>query len=64
MPGVLSAISMYSPFAGLHYYPAMVYLGRASLEAFLVPMLWCLVLTAVALWLTHLARRKMEIQGG
>jgi ABC-2 type transport system permease protein len=64
MPGLLADISAYSPFAGLHFYPTMNYLGHPSAEGFWVPLLWSFILTLLALWITRRARRRMEIQGG
>ena len=64
MPGWMATFGAYSPFAGLHYYPIMTYLGHPSSEGVWVPLLWCGLLTAAALWLTKRARAKMEVQGG
>lgn len=63
LPGA-EAWGVYNPFAGMHYYPAMVYLGQPSVTGFVVPLFWAAVLTGVALWVTARARRKMEVQGG
>lgn len=64
LPGFLSFLSLYSPYAGMNYYPAMILLGRASTTALLVPLVWCVVLTVVALAVTSAARCKLEVQGG
>ncbi|KEO84893.1 ABC transporter permease [Tumebacillus flagellatus] len=64
LPGWLSTISLYSPYAGMHYFPAMFMLGRVSWEGILLPLFWCVALTWLAVWLTRLARRKVEVQGG
>nr|WP_283809055.1 ABC-2 family transporter protein [Tumebacillus amylolyticus] len=64
LPGWLATISLYSPYAGMHYFPAMFILGRPSVEGIALPLFWCVLLTFVALALTRVARRKLEVQGG
>jgi ABC-2 type transport system permease protein len=64
MPGFLATLSLYLPFAGMNYYPAMVLLGRPTLLGALLPLFWCAVLTFAALAATRAARRKLEVQGG
>jgi ABC-2 type transport system permease protein len=64
LPGVLGMIAPYLPFAGVLYYPAMVYLEKAAPQAIAFQALWAVALTFACLWLTAKARRKMEIQGG
>lgn len=64
MPGFIGEAAMYLPWAGLNYYPVMIYLGQPSWLGVWVPLVWCVLLTLAALWLTGRARRKMEVQGG
>lgn len=64
LPAPLATISEYLPYASLHYYPTLIYLGRVSILYLLIPLIWAFSLTLIALWLTSLARKKMEIQGG
>jgi ABC-2 type transport system permease protein len=64
LPAPFSTISEFLPYASLHYYPALVYLERATLWCFVAPVFWAVVLTVAALVITRMARRKMEIQGG
>lgn len=64
LPGFLAQFSLFSPFAGMNYYPAMILLGRPTLIGVLVPLFWCVVLTFLALSVTQAARRKLEVQGG
>ena len=64
LPGILAPIAAASPFAALQYYPARIYLELSGAEALRVPLVWAALLTLVCRLLTHLARRKLEIQGG
>lgn len=64
LPGILAPIAAASPFAALQYYPARIYLELSGAEALRVPLVWAALLTVVCRLLTHLARRKLEIQGG
>lgn len=64
LPGALSTLAAYSPFSSLQYFPARIYLELSGAEALVIPAAWVLILTAVCRALTHLARRKLEIQGG
>jgi ABC-2 type transport system permease protein len=64
LPGAMGIAAQYLPFACLIYYPVMVYLELLSPNAIFVQAAWAAVLTALCLFLTKLARRKLEIQGG
>ncbi|WP_400163400.1 ABC transporter permease [Brevibacillus sp. TJ4] len=64
LPGALGTIAPYLPFACLIYYPVMTALELMPFSALFVQVGWALVLTALALLLTRLARKKLEIQGG
>ncbi|NRR01181.1 ABC-2 family transporter protein [Brevibacillus sp. RS1.1] len=64
MPGVIGKVAPYLPFSAMIYYPVMTLLELAPPYGMLVQAGWALVLTAVALLVTNMARRKLEIQGG
>ena len=64
LPGVMGNIAPYLPFSCMIYYPVMTFLELAGPEALIVQGSWALVLTGIALAVTSLARRKVEIQGG
>ncbi|HEU4962945.1 MAG TPA: ABC-2 family transporter protein [Bacilli bacterium] len=64
MPGVIGDIVPYLPWSGMNYYPVMTYLGHSSVRGFVIPLIWCAVLTVVALLITRRARSQMEVQGG
>lgn len=64
LPEPLATISQYLPFAALHYYPTLTYLGRMTVLNWFIPIIWAIALTILALLLTKVSRRKMEIQGG
>ncbi|MFY0542844.1 ABC transporter permease [Brevibacillus sp. H7] len=64
LPGWLGEIAPYLPFAGVLYYPVMIYLEQVSPSGLLIQLGWGLALTIAALAVTQKARRKIEIQGG
>ncbi|NTU29070.1 ABC transporter permease [Brevibacillus sp. HB1.1] len=64
MPGMIGEVAPYLPFSAMIYYPVMTLLELAPPYGMLVQAGWALVLTAVALLVTNMARRKLEIQGG
>ncbi|UIO40514.1 ABC-2 family transporter protein [Brevibacillus brevis] len=64
MPGVIGKVAPYLPFSAMIYYPVMTLLELAPPYGMLVQASWAIVLTAVALWVTNMVRRKLEIQGG
>jgi ABC-2 type transport system permease protein len=64
LPGVLAEITPYLPFAGVLYYPTMIWLGNISPAVIAIQVAWCAILCAWNLWVTRLARTKLEIQGG
>lgn len=64
LPGVMGNIAPYLPFSCMIYYPVMTFLQLAGPEAIIIQGSWALVLTGIALAVTTLARRKVEIQGG
>jgi ABC-2 type transport system permease protein len=64
LPGVLSEITAYLPFASVLYYPTMIWLGKISPEVISIQAAWCAILCTWNLWVTRLARTKLEIQGG
>ncbi|MEX2104825.1 MAG: ABC-2 family transporter protein, partial [Bacilli bacterium] len=64
LPGILGKITLYLPYSGVIYYPAMIYLERISFHSLWIPLLWVLVFTLINVWLTRQARQRMEIQGG
>lgn len=64
MPGFLGKMTPYLPFAGVIYYPTMIFLEKLSPQMIMVQAGWAVVLTAICLFVTKMARRKVEIQGG
>ncbi|MGG1571774.1 ABC transporter permease [Fictibacillus sp. NRS-1165] len=64
LPGPLSIVAEWLPFAGVVYYPVMIFLEKASLSVLLIQVGWFLVLLLLNQWITFLARQKIEIQGG
>lgn len=64
LPGMLGEIAPYLPFAGILYYPVMIYLELLTPEVIGVQLCWAIVLTGICLGITSLARKKVEIQGG
>ena len=64
LPGILGKITMFLPFAGVIYFPTMIYLERTGYYGIVLQIFWIAVLTAINAWLTRQARNRMEIQGG
>lgn len=64
MPGFLGKITPFLPFAGVIYYPTMMYLERLTPQMILVQAAWAVLLTLLCLLVTSKARRKVEVQGG
>lgn len=64
LPGVLGQVTPYLPFASLIYYPVMIYLELTAPSAILIQLVWAILLTFLALGLTRMARRRLEVQGG
>lgn len=64
LPGFLATLATYLPFASIIYTPAMIYLERSSAEPIWIQLVWCILLTAISMWMTSRARKKLEIQGG
>lgn len=64
LPGFLGQLTLYLPFAGILYYPVMVFLERVDASVILLQTGWAAALTLVALLLASRARRKAELQGG
>ncbi|MFD0870068.1 ABC-type uncharacterized transport system, permease component [Chlamydia abortus] len=64
LPGWLQAISRYSFYPYLQYYPARIYLEYDNGIVLLGSILWCAGLTAICLSATAIVRRKLEVQGG
>ncbi|MET3288430.1 UNVERIFIED_CONTAM: ABC-2 type transport system permease protein [Brevibacillus sp. OAP136] len=63
-PHWLSTLALGLPFAGVLYYPTMLYLEQVSYGVLGLQAIWSIVLTIVCLVLTGRARRRTEIQGG
>jgi len=64
LPGFLGQLSLYLPFSGMLYTPAMIFLERIDPSMIARQAGWAIALTCVALFLTGRARRKVEVQGG
>ncbi|MED2973700.1 ABC-2 family transporter protein [Fictibacillus sp. B-59209] len=64
LPGPLSQFAGWLPFAGVVYYPVMIYLEKANSSVLLIQGGWLLFLLLLNQWITFLARQKIEIQGG
>lgn len=64
LPHWLSTIVLSLPFAGVLYYPTMIYLEQISPAVIGLQAIWAICLTSVCLILTRSARRRTEIQGG
>jgi ABC-2 type transport system permease protein len=64
LPAPLSTITQYLPFACAIYYPVMIFLEKISAHVIFFQLFWVIALTLLNLWLTEIARKKLEIQGG
>ncbi|MCS1352090.1 ABC transporter permease [Mechercharimyces sp. CAU 1602] len=64
LPPPLAELALYLPFAGILYHPTMIFLEKADGDVLLLPLIWAILLPVFNLALTHLARRKLEVQGG
>ncbi|SEN47292.1 ABC transporter permease [Lihuaxuella thermophila] len=67
LPRILGQITPYLPFACMIYYPVVIYLEKSPsvpVAMIGIQLAWAAVLTGIGGWLTRLARRRLEIQGG
>ena len=64
LPGILGRIAPYTPWASLAHYPCLVYLEIKGLSALTIQVFWALTLTLLCLFVTKVARRALEVQGG
>jgi ABC-2 type transport system permease protein len=64
LPTVLQDIAYALPFAGVIYTPTAIYLEKGSVGGIWLQVIWALLLTLSVLYITKLARKKVEIQGG
>jgi ABC-2 type transport system permease protein len=64
LPKTIYSIVVLTPFPCVLYYPVMMYLEKAAPHVLLLQAAWAAVLTIISLWVTSIARSKVEIQGG
>lgn len=64
LPHSFSQIAEWLPFAGIVYYPVMIYLEKTGESVILYQAFWFFALLIINHWITATARRKIEIQGG
>ncbi|WHY74063.1 ABC transporter permease [Fictibacillus enclensis] len=64
LPEFLSQLAKWLPFAGVVYYPVLIFLQKADHSVLLLQAGWLLVLFFANHWITAAARQKVEIQGG
>ncbi|MDM5337693.1 ABC-2 family transporter protein [Fictibacillus enclensis] len=63
LPEFLSQLAKWLPFAGVVYYPVLIFLEKADHSVLLLQAGWLLVLFFANHWITAAARQKVEIQG-
>ncbi|MBA4495323.1 ABC transporter permease [Paenactinomyces guangxiensis] len=67
LPGSLSQIPLYLPFACSIYYPVMIYLEQVPntpVEPLIIQLAWGFILAGLSICMTRQARKRLEIQGG
>lgn len=64
LPDPVFTLARWSSFACLTYNPARIFLELSGPELVWPAVFWSLALTALARYLTGLAQRKLEVQGG
>lgn len=64
LPPVIEKISKFSPFACMAFYPARIYLELSGPGIIWLSVFWSVTLTLFARWITSVARRRLEVQGG
>ncbi|AKI97359.1 hypothetical protein IX53_05475 [Kosmotoga pacifica] len=64
-PGILKKIMPLTPFAATNYVPGSIYLGKMTfLEGIKLQLSWIMILLLLALVLTKLTQKRLQIQGG
>ena len=64
LPGWAAHLLRLLPFQTLVYFPAAVWLRRATAADWVSALTWTVVLLAIAAVVTEAARRRLEVQGG
>lgn len=64
LPRPLYTLAKWSPFACLTFNPARIFLELSGPVLVVPAVFWAVVLTFFAQWVTQMARRRLEVQGG
>jgi ABC-2 type transport system permease protein len=64
LPQPVYTLARWSPFACLTFNPARIWLELSGPELIIPAVVWTVVLTLLAQWVTGMARRRLEVQGG
>jgi ABC-2 type transport system permease protein len=64
LPRWLGHVSAWTPYPFIQYHTTRLFMGLEGPLPIVGSVLWAMLLTAVCLGVTRLARSKLEVQGG
>ncbi|CAM3824828.1 ABC transporter permease [Marinicrinis lubricantis] len=64
LPDWLQKVSWMSPYPFMLYVPTRIYLGFEGGALLIGSLCWCAVMTILCIGVTHILKRKVEVQGG